>query len=88
MLGMVDDGSGNLRFNAEFIEDLSLGNTPAPKGHFIIDPFSIAYEALRTGTGGSGGFGGSAGPASNLDTGSTTIDPDWWTVHNDYTETP
>lgn len=57
-LGMVDDGNGDLVFDAEELELLTLGNTPAPKGHFIIDPFNIKYEDLRTQveTGG-GGYG-------------------------------
>ena len=62
-LGMVDDGSGNLVFSTEEITLLTLGNTPAPKGHFIIDPFNIEYESLRllTNTGGGGYAGGGTG---------------------------
>jgi len=81
-LGMVDDGSGNLVYDADYILDLTVGNTPSSKGHFLIDPFNIDYESLRTGTGGSGGFYGGGG--AGLGYGGTAYvyvpssDPDWW----------
>ena len=79
-LGMTDDGNGNLRFDAVFIEDLSLGNTPAPKGHFIIDPFNIDYTGLLAGsTSGSGGWGTGASTAfADTYDATTTIFPGWY----------
>ena len=61
-LGMVDDGEGNLIFEPEELTLLTVGNTPAPKGHFIIDPFLINYQDVVDGvaTGLGGGYGGSA----------------------------
>lgn len=78
-LGMVDDGSGNLRFKSTFLEELTLGNTPSAKGHFIIDPFNINYESLRTGgdTGG-GGYGGGAGTGGGASGPVVEPDPPWW----------
>lgn len=50
-LAMIDNGSGKIRFWAdEGLEDLFLGNTPAPKGHFIVDAFNIRYNELYLGT--------------------------------------
>lgn len=48
--GMIDNGSGYLRFDGEVIEDLNLGNTEAPKGHFIVNAFYIPYDDLEDGT--------------------------------------
>ena len=78
-LGMVDDGSGNLRFKSTFLEELTLGNTPAPKGHFIIDPFCIAYDDLRTGTAtGGGGYGTFSGNVGGAYGGAPVTTPPPW----------
>jgi len=39
-VGIVTDSSGNLVFDGSFIRNDFLGNTPAPKGHFILDVFN------------------------------------------------
>lgn len=77
-LGVIDDGSGVLKFDPEFIKELDLGNTSAPKGHFVIDPFNIKYDDLvnsiisgspvyRSGSSQPAGGGASLG-----------IAPSWW----------
>lgn len=79
LLGVVDDGSGNLIFKEEELLDLTLGNTPASKGHFIINPFNILYDDLRTGTDtGGGGYGGSSGSSGGTDPGGGAGEPPWW----------
>lgn len=45
-VGIVVDGSGNLDFDPEFIRESHLGNTPAPKGHFILDSFFKNYDEV------------------------------------------
>ena len=84
-LGMIDDGSGNLVFDADSMRDLSIGNTSAPKGHFIIDPFNIQYDDLRTGVlAGNGGYGGATGSGGGVTGGGTTPDPGWWQPPPEY----
>jgi len=82
LLGVVDDGDGNLIYDADYLLDLTLGNTPAPKGHFVINPFYIDYEGLRNGTvDASGGYwaaNGGAVTAGTSETFSDTVDPIWW----------
>ena len=78
LLGMVDDGDGNLVYDPDYLLELTLGNTPAPKGHFILDPFNIDYESLRTGTGGSGGYGGTSGSLSDADVSGVVSNHVWW----------
>jgi hypothetical protein len=43
-VGIVVNSSGDLEFNREFIIEDFLGNTPAPKGHFILDAFNKQYD--------------------------------------------
>jgi hypothetical protein len=38
-IGIIDDGSGNIVFDAKFVEDAEFGNSTAPRGHFV---FNIA----------------------------------------------
>ncbi len=45
-VGIVVDGSGNLNFDPEFIREDFLGNTPAPKGHFILESFNKQYDIV------------------------------------------
>lgn len=79
-LGMIDDGSGNLVFDPDYILDLTTGNTAAPKGHFVIDPFYIDYENLRLGNDlGSGAWGGGVGSLAGAGGGSYADPPSWWT---------
>jgi len=89
LLGMVDDGDGNLIYDPDYLLELTLGNTPAAKGHFIINPFNIPYDALRTGTDtGGGGWGDLVGTGGGTGTGSTIVPPSWWddTVNPSYEE--
>lgn len=58
-LAVVDDGAGEILFDSSFLEDLTFGNSLAPRGHFVVDAFDIDRETLRqspteTGYGGSG----------------------------------
>lgn len=45
-VGIVVNTSGNLVFDADFIKDDFLGNTPAPKGHFILEAFNKQYGTV------------------------------------------
>lgn len=47
-LGLKEDGSGDLRFDSPTLKDQTLGNTPAPKGHYIFSAWDIDREARRT----------------------------------------
>ena len=38
-IGIKVDNNGDRAFNKAFLESFSLGNTPAPKGHFILEAF-------------------------------------------------
>lgn len=44
-VGIVTNTSGNLEFKDSFIRNTFLGNTPAPKGHFILDAFNQDFSA-------------------------------------------
>jgi len=57
-LGTKDDTSGDGRFDSNTLRDKSLGNSPAPKGHFIFDAFNIDREAKRLAKDNSGGDAG------------------------------
>lgn len=43
-VGIVTNTSGNLEFDPEFIREDFLGNTPAPKGHFVLDAHFKNYD--------------------------------------------
>lgn len=43
-VGIVTDSGGNLTFDHNFIRNTFLGNTPAPKGHFILDAFNQDFD--------------------------------------------
>ncbi len=43
-VGIVVNSDGDLEFDANFIREDFAGNTPAPKGHFILDAFSKDYD--------------------------------------------
>lgn len=43
-VGIVTDSGGNLVFDHNFIRNTFLGNTPAPKGHFILDAFNQDFD--------------------------------------------
>ena len=44
-VGIVVNASGNVVFDSSFILAAELGNTPAPKGHFLLDAFNKDYES-------------------------------------------
>lgn len=50
-LGDSVNSNGDLIWKPLTVRDNSFGNTPAPKGHFIIDPFSGTSRAIASGTG-------------------------------------
>ena len=64
-LGMVDD-TGDLIFDAEYLKDLTFGSSPAARGYFVVDAFSMDRQARAraipiasgAGTGGGGTGGG------------------------------
>lgn len=67
-LGMVDS-SGDLIFDAEWLRDQTFGSTPAARGHYVVNAFSIDRAAILvdpTGSGmtsgGSSGTGGAGTP--------------------------
>lgn len=75
-LGMVDS-TGDLIFDAEWLRDQTFGSTPAPRGHYVVDIFSIdrsfiLANPLSSGssTGGSSSSGG--GPTTGPGGGTTT----------------
>ena len=45
-VGIVVNSSGDLEFQPEFIREDFLGNTPAPKGHFILESFNKLYDVV------------------------------------------
>lgn len=45
-VGIITNTSGDLEFDPDFIREDFLGNTPAPKGHFILDAFFKDYDAV------------------------------------------
>lgn len=40
-IGIIDDGSGNIVFDAEYVKDGEFGNSLAPRGHFVYNIFNI-----------------------------------------------
>ncbi len=44
VIGIVTDSNGDLVFDAGFIRGTPLGNSPAPKGHFILNPFNKDFD--------------------------------------------
>lgn len=45
-VGIVVNSGGDLEFDPDFIREDYLGNTPAPKGHFILDAFNKQYDTV------------------------------------------
>lgn len=45
-VGIVTNASGDLEFDHNFIRNTFLGNTPAPKGHFILDAFNQDFDTV------------------------------------------
>ncbi len=45
-VGIVVNSTGDLVFDPTYIRNGHLGNTPAPKGHFILDSFFKNYDAV------------------------------------------
>jgi len=45
-VGIVTNSSGDLEFDPGFIKEDYLGNTPAPKGHFILDVHNKQYDIV------------------------------------------
>lgn len=43
-VGIVTNSDGDLEFQPDFIREDFLGNTPAPKGHFILEAFLKNYD--------------------------------------------
>jgi hypothetical protein len=66
-VGIVVNSSGDLEFDPEFIREDFLGNTPAPKGHFILDAFNKDYSAALN--------------CSGIDTAVTTTRPEAIAFH-------
>lgn len=63
-LGIVDNGAGELLFDSSFLEDLTFGNTPSPRGHYPLDAFDMNRETRKASpevsgltSGGSSGSG-------------------------------
>ena len=52
-LGMVDD-TGDLIFDAEYLNDFTFGSSPAAKGHYVVDIFKIDRAAIMANPGESG----------------------------------
>ena len=44
-VGVVDDGSGNIVFDADLVLDAEFGNSVAPRGHFVYNIFNIDRDA-------------------------------------------
>ncbi len=45
-VGIVTNASGDLEFDPDFIREDYLGNTPAPRGHFILEAFAKDYDEV------------------------------------------
>ena len=45
-VGIVVNSDGDLEFDASFVRESHLGNTPAPKGHFILNSFFKEYDIV------------------------------------------
>ncbi len=45
-VGIVVNSDGDLAFDPTFIREGHLGNTPAPKGHFILEAFNKLYDTV------------------------------------------
>lgn len=50
-VGIVVNSGGDLEFDPDFIREDFLGNTPAPRGHFILEAFNKDYNAALVCTG-------------------------------------
>ena len=46
IVGIVTNSDGDLEFDGEFIREGFTGNTPAPKGHFILDAFNQDFDTV------------------------------------------
>lgn len=61
----VDTDAGRRVFKPKYLKDYELGNSPTPRGHYIVDPFNIDRQGILDGlisgddrTGGSSSGGG------------------------------
>jgi hypothetical protein len=43
-VGIVTNASGDLEFDPNYVEKSYFGNTPAPKGHYILEAFNKDYD--------------------------------------------
>lgn len=48
-VGIIDDGSGNIVFDSDFVKDAEFGSSVSPRGHFVYDINNISRTA-RLGT--------------------------------------
>ena len=76
-VGIVDDGSGNIVFDADLVLDAEFGNSVAPRGHFVYNIFNID-RSLRVATpSDSGAPSTTITSLGSIDlTGIPTFDPD------------
>ena len=56
-MGMVED-EGDMIFDPEWLHDQTFGSTPAARGHYIVDIFSMDRDAIITTPSNSGGYTG------------------------------
>ena len=76
-VGIIDDGSGNIVFDADLVLDAEFGNSIAPRGHFVYPIDDINREARRLSPASDGAPSTTITPIGTVSlTGIPTFNPD------------
>lgn len=66
----TDGDTGRRVFKPKYLKDFELGNSPTPKGHYIVDPFNVQRQGILDGT-----VSGDDKTGGNSDTGGLPDEP-------------
>ena len=76
-VGIIDDGSGNIVFDANLVFDSEFGSSVAPRGHFVYNIFNIDRDARLASPSTSGAPSTTINLLGTIDlTGVATFNPD------------
>jgi len=76
-IGIIDDGSGNIVFDADYVKDGEFGSSIAPRGHFVYDINNINRDTKLATPTNSGAPSTTLTPIGTVDlTGVPTYNPD------------